>query len=69
MNQSPPTKEIRDLAKRVKPHGWTWVRHNGNHVKFTGPSGGMVVVPASKFSDHRIMKNIERDFRKQGCPL
>lgn len=69
MAQAAPSKEVRDLAKRVKPHGWTWERHKGGHVKFRGPNGGQVVVPSSKFSDWRALKNIERDFRSQGCPL
>lgn len=63
-----PSKEAKEIARLVKPHGWTW-EHNGGHVKFRGPNGGLVVMPSSKFSDHRIMKNLIRDFRKQGCPL
>lgn len=67
--QSAPSKEVRDLAKLVRPHGWTWERSNGNHVKFRGPNGGLVIVPSTKFSDHRVMKNLLREFKAQGCPL
>lgn len=64
----PPSRHVRDLARLVAPHGWTW-HHRSGHVIFRGPDGkGMVVVSATP-SDHRALRNTLAAFKHQGLDL
>lgn len=63
-----PSREIRDLLKRVRLLEWNASKTSGGHVCFLGPDGQKVFM-ASTPSDPRSMKNAVAQLRRSGCPL
>jgi hypothetical protein len=58
-------KQIDVLIKAAKEQGWEVERGKGNHYKWISPLGGFFF-SSSTPSDHRAIKNLERDLRVRG---
>ncbi len=61
-------KEVKKLFKRIQDHGWSVRRRRNNHYLIEGPDGEKVFCGGTP-SDHRAIKNIERDLAKAGLDL
>ena len=58
-------KDFRQLIKQAEEQGWVVTTTNGGHLRWTGPTG-RVVFSAFSPSDHRALKNIEKELRVGG---
>lgn len=56
------SKETRQFLKRIEKRGWTWEERRSGHLRLEGPRGEFVFCSATP-SDHRALKNIERNMR------
>lgn len=58
-------KEMNVLIKEAKKQGWEVKQTNGSHYKWVSPIGKFFFTSLTP-SDHRALKNIERDLRVNG---
>lgn len=58
-------RDIRPLAITAFEQGWTVVKTNGGHLKWTSPTG-MAIFSASTPSDARAVRNIRSLLRRNG---
>lgn len=59
-------KEIKRLVALAEEQGWTVEVRRTNHLCFKAPDGeSMVFAPATP-SDHRSMKNVRAQLRREG---
>jgi hypothetical protein len=59
------SKQIDTLIKAAREQGWVVERNKSNHYKWISPLGGFFF-SSSTPSDHRALKNLERDLRVRG---
>ena len=62
------SKEISSLFKKVRDKGWEVSRRRSNHYVIEGPDGQKVFCSGTA-SDHRAVKNIEKDLANAGLDL
>lgn len=62
------TKEIGTVFKKVREKGWTVEQRRSNHYVMKGPKGQKVFCSGTA-SDHRAIKNIEKDLANAGLDL
>ena len=58
-------KELGILIKQATAQGWTVTMSNGGHYKWVAPNG-KIFFSAQTPSDHRALKNIQRDLKASG---
>ena len=61
-------KDLKQLFSKVKDEGWSVSRRRSGHYKMEGPDGQKVFCSATA-SDHRSLRNIERDLAKAGLDI
>lgn len=57
--------DLNDLIKQAQKQGWSIDRTKNNHYKWLSPLGRFFFSSGTP-SDHRALKNIQRDLRKYG---
>lgn len=62
------SKDIRQLFRTVKKHGWTVERRKSGHYLLQGPNDEKVFCGGTP-SDHRAVENIKRDLSRNGLDL
>lgn len=62
------SKDIKQLFKAARDHGWKVKRRNNGHYLIQGPNNEKVFCSGTA-SDHRAVKNIKRDLSKAGLDL
>lgn len=55
-------KDLAEFVRSLVIQGWKFCR-GGRHGKLTSPSGRRISVPCTP-SDHRALRNFQRDIRK-----
>lgn len=60
------SKDLKPLIRKAEKQGWTVTRTRGDHLKWTGPSGGTPYFSSSTPSDSRAVINLEKDLLKRG---
>lgn len=58
-------KDMKQLMEEVEREGWVIIQTKGDHFKWVAPSGGFFF-SSQTASDHRAVKNIERDLKRLG---
>lgn len=61
-------KELKKLFVKVRDEGWEYHRRRSGHYVIEGPEGQKVFC-SSTASDHRSLRNIERDLAKAGLDI
>lgn len=62
------SKDVRQLFRDVKKHGWKVKRRRNGHYVIQGPNDEKVFCSGTA-SDHRAIKNIKRDLAKMGLDI
>lgn len=61
-------KEMKELKQVVEEHGWWVEERRSGHLVIKGPDGQQVFCSATP-SDHRAVRNIQRDLAHQGLDI
>lgn len=61
-------KELKELVRQIRDHGWDAERRRSGHYVLEGPQGQRVYCSGTA-SDRRAIKNIKRDLAKAGLVL
>lgn len=62
------SKDMKKLFRQVRNHGWSVRQRRNNHYVMESPDGEKVFCGGTP-SDHRAIKNIERDLANAGLDL
>ena len=63
-------KDVQLLIKKARKQGWTVEVTRGSHLKWLSPDGeGGPYFSSSSPSDHRAIKNMEKDLARRGLVL
>ncbi len=62
------SKEVGELVKAALAARWTVVPTNNGHLKFTAPSGAIVISGRNK-SDWRAIHNTKARLRREGLMI
>lgn len=61
-------KDMKQLLSKVRDEGWDYRRRRSGHYVIEGPEGQKVFCSATA-SDHRSLRNIQRDLAKAGLDI
>lgn len=61
-------RDLRVVAKKLKPQGWTWRYTKGGNVQWRGPNGE-IVIGASTPGGGRADRNLTASLRRAGAQL
>jgi hypothetical protein len=62
------SKDFKKLTKKIRSKGWDVRQRRSGHYVIEGPNGEKVFCSATP-SDHRSLRNIERDLVKAGLDI
>lgn len=61
-------RDYAHVARALDDAGWAIGMRGSGHIAFTGPKGELVIGPSTP-SDHRAVKNLLANLRREGLEI